>query len=57
MFARYRDATEGWESWVFGKALAIWETIIYIFIGFFTGKFAIKRLIFNYRPPEKEKVK
>jgi DNA-directed RNA polymerase subunit RPC12/RpoP len=37
--------------------IKLWVVIISLFILFFTGKFAIKRLIINYAKPETEKVK
>jgi len=46
---------EAW--WVFGlKAMQVWGTVISLFIMFFSGRFAIKRLIFHPVPPEKEKL-
>jgi DNA-directed RNA polymerase subunit RPC12/RpoP len=43
-----------WWSIGFGLASRIWNTIISLFIIFFAGKFAIKRLILNARPPERK---
>jgi hypothetical protein len=35
--------------------MQVWGTVFALFIIFFTGKFAIKRLIFNPKPPERLK--
>ena len=42
---------------LFGKGITMWRCIIWIFIGFFAGKFAIKRLILHTRPPERAMAK
>lgn len=52
-----RENSEVWWSFVFGLAFRIWESVVYLFIGFFTTKFAIKRLVFDHTPPEKIKHK
>jgi hypothetical protein len=45
---------EAW--WVFGlKAMQVWGTVFSLFIMFFCGRFAIKRLIMNPKPPERLK--
>jgi hypothetical protein len=41
----------------FGLGLAIWHSVIGIFIAFAAGRFAIKRLILHPRPPEREMAK
>lgn len=47
---------EAW--WAFApKILQVWGTIFSLSVIFFTAKFAIKRLIFNPIPPEREKKK
>ncbi len=38
----------------FGLGIVIWRSVLWLFIGFFAGRFAIKRLILHPRPPEKE---
>ena len=43
-----------WYDFLGGKALKIWISIIVIFFVYLAGKFAVKRLIFNYKPPEVE---
>ncbi len=52
-----KDGSEAWWTVFFSLAFRLWESIIYLFVAFFTGKFAIKRLIFHPTPPEKEKHK
>jgi DNA-directed RNA polymerase subunit RPC12/RpoP len=37
--------------------IVIWRAVLWLFIGFFAGRFAIKRLILHRRPPEREMVK
>lgn len=45
---------EAW--WVFSlKAMQVWGTVFSLFIMFFCGRFAVKRLIFNNTPPERLK--
>lgn len=51
------DYDNDWWSIFFGLWARLWGTVICLFIGFFLGKFAVKRLILNPTPPEKEKVK
>jgi DNA-directed RNA polymerase subunit RPC12/RpoP len=51
-----RIAAENDDSWwsvFFALPGRIWNTVIALFIGFFTGKFAIKRLILHPTPPER----
>jgi hypothetical protein len=43
-----------WYDFVGGKALKIWASIITVFCIYLAGKFAVRRLIFNYWPPEIE---
>lgn len=48
------DNKDAW--WAFApKAMQVWGTVVSLFIIFFAGKFAIKRLIFNPVPPERTK--
>ena len=48
------DNKEAW--WAFApRMMSLWGTIFCLFVIFFTGKFAIKRLIFHPSPPEREK--
>jgi DNA-directed RNA polymerase subunit RPC12/RpoP len=48
------DNKEEW--WAFApRAMQLWGTIFALACIFFSGRFAVKRLIFNYRPPEKIK--
>jgi hypothetical protein len=42
-------------SWLAHGGIKLWMIIVSLFFMFFAGRFAVKRLIFNYRPPEKEK--
>jgi hypothetical protein len=45
---------EAW--WVFGlKAMQVWGSVFSLFVMFFCGRFAIKRLIFHPVPPERVK--
>jgi DNA-directed RNA polymerase subunit RPC12/RpoP len=44
---------EWWNPVVFGLPGRIWNTVITLFIGFLCGRFAVKRLIFHTRPPER----
>jgi DNA-directed RNA polymerase subunit RPC12/RpoP len=46
--------SDWWNPIVFGLPARIWDSVISLFVGFFTGKFAIKRLILHTRPPERE---
>ena len=43
------------DEWYGGLWLQIWGSVIAAFIGWFTGRFAFKRLIMNPIPPEKLK--
>jgi DNA-directed RNA polymerase subunit RPC12/RpoP len=52
-----KDYDNDWWSIFFGLWARIWGTVICLFIGFFLGKFAVKRLILNPTAPEKEKHK
>jgi ribosomal protein L37E len=50
------DNKEAW--WVFSlKAMQLWGTIFSLFVIFFCGRFAIRRLIFHPVPPERIKAK
>lgn len=42
-------------SWLAHGGIKLWMIIVSLFFMFFAGRFAVLRLIFNYRPPEKEK--
>jgi hypothetical protein len=46
---------DDWYGDVFGFWAQIWGTVICLFLMFFAGRFAIKRLIMHPRPPEKYK--
>lgn len=46
-----------WWSVGFGLASRIWNTIFSLFIAFFAGKFAVKRLILHPRPAERKMAK
>jgi DNA-directed RNA polymerase subunit RPC12/RpoP len=47
---------ETWYGWLLCHyGIKIWMVIISLFFMWYTGKFAVKRLILNYRPPEKFK--
>jgi hypothetical protein len=45
----------GWLWLLRHYGIKIWMVIISMFAMFYAGRFAVKRLIFNYRPPEKIK--
>jgi hypothetical protein len=47
------NANAWWVGMVFGTFAKIYSTVIELFIIFFAGRFAIKRLILNPTPPEK----
>jgi DNA-directed RNA polymerase subunit RPC12/RpoP len=49
--------SQDWWGIFFGLWARIWGTVICLFIGFFTGKFAVGRLILDPTPPEREKKK
>ncbi|HKI33309.1 MAG TPA: hypothetical protein VKA46_15760 [Gemmataceae bacterium] len=51
------DNKEAWWSFAVGLPGRIWGSVICLFIGFFLGLFAVKRLILNPTRPEVEKVK
>jgi hypothetical protein len=52
------DAIKEGAWWAFApRAMQLWGTIICLVIMFFCARFAIKRLIFHPRPPEKIKEK
>ncbi len=46
------DLGEQWYSIFFGLWARIWGSVIVLFVGFFLTKFALRRLIFNNKPPE-----
>jgi hypothetical protein len=48
------DFGEVWYDFIGGKAIKIWASIIVIGIGYLLGKYAVRRLIINYWPPEIE---
>lgn len=52
-----KDGADGWGWFLYGLHARIWLSVIFAFIGFFFAKYAIKRLIFNFRPPERERFK
>jgi DNA-directed RNA polymerase subunit RPC12/RpoP len=43
-----------WWSFIVGLPGRIWNSVISLFIGFFCGKFAVKRLILHPHPPERQ---
>lgn len=45
---------EGWFGWVGGMPGKVWATVLVLFSCYYAGKFAIRRLILNYMPPEIE---
>ncbi len=45
---------EAWYDFIGGKMLKMWTSIGLLFIIFFLGRFAVKRLIFDNKPPEVE---
>jgi DNA-directed RNA polymerase subunit RPC12/RpoP len=52
------DAVKQEAWWAFApRAMQLWGTIFALAIMFFTARFAIRRLIFNARPPEKLKAR
>ena len=51
------DNKEEWWANFFALWARIWGTVICLFIGFFLTRFAVKRLILNPTPTEREKVK
>jgi hypothetical protein len=48
-------AGSDWWDWLGGKMCSMWFVILSLFFMFYAGKFAVKRLIMNYKPPEVEK--
>lgn len=52
-----KDNEAEWWSFFFALWARIWGTVLFCFIGFFCGLFAVKRLILNPTAPEKEKAK
>jgi DNA-directed RNA polymerase subunit RPC12/RpoP len=45
-----------WYGWLLAHyGIKIWMVIISLFFVYYSGKFAVRRLILNYRPPEKIK--
>jgi hypothetical protein len=60
LFVWLNDIIEAYKNewWAFApRSFQLWGTIFNLFLIFFAGRFAIKRLIFNPRPPEKIKGK
>jgi len=51
-FASDKDS---WLTFLASQPIIIWMWVFSLFIFFYTGKFAIQRLILNYKPPEIEK--
>jgi hypothetical protein len=51
------QANEDWRYYITAYACQIWYTVMALFAGFFTCRFAVKRLIMHPKPVEKEKVK
>jgi DNA-directed RNA polymerase subunit RPC12/RpoP len=50
------DKDNTWYGWLLCHyGIKIWMVIVSLFFIFYAGRFAVKRLIFNYRPPEKIK--
>jgi DNA-directed RNA polymerase subunit RPC12/RpoP len=45
---------EEWYGFIASLGIKLWLVVMSLFIMFFCGKFAVKRLIFNNRPPEVE---
>jgi len=39
---------------IYGLGVTIWRSVLWAFIGFLCGKFAVKRLILHTRPPERK---
>jgi hypothetical protein len=54
-FAACRDDGVPWFSFIFHPGFETWIFIMCVFFGYKATRFAIKRLIFNPRPPEKVK--
>ena len=48
---------DAWYEFLGHQAVIIWLWIMCLFAMFFAGRFAVKRLIFNPRPPERVKKK
>ncbi|MFO0927804.1 MAG: hypothetical protein U0736_12320 [Gemmataceae bacterium] len=45
---------DAWYGFITSSGMKIWVNVIVIYIVYLTGKFAVRRLIFNYTPPEIE---
>jgi DNA-directed RNA polymerase subunit M/transcription elongation factor TFIIS len=43
-----------WYAFIGGQMMKMYATLLALFISWYAGKFAVKRLIFNYMPPEVE---
>jgi hypothetical protein len=48
------DFGDAWYDFIGTKGMKIWISVIVIFFCWISGKFAVRRLIFNYWPPEVE---
>jgi DNA-directed RNA polymerase subunit RPC12/RpoP len=56
IFAESIFDVQTWYGWLLCHyGIKIWMVIISLFGVWYAGKFAVRRLIFNYRPPEKIK--
>jgi hypothetical protein len=44
-----------WYAFIFHPGIEIWIAVMFLFFGFLATRFAIRRLIYNPRPPEKFK--
>jgi hypothetical protein len=49
------DAEKPWLAYLFHPLLTVWSWVMTAWLVWVSGKFAVKRLIFNWRPPEVEK--
>jgi hypothetical protein len=54
-WVEYDAADSPWYSFIAHFAIKLWMVIISLFFMFYAGKYAVKRLILNYEPPEVEK--
>jgi hypothetical protein len=56
LFRAEKEAAWGEDKWVnpYSLGLVIWRAVFWLFVGFFCARFAIKRLILNPRPPERQ---
>jgi hypothetical protein len=49
------EADKPWLAYLFHPLLTVWSWVVTAFLVWKSGKFAVKRLILNWRPPEVEK--